>query len=499
MKKVLLSVLLIVTLISCTTPALGSGSEKKESNFSLVMAINEPVALKDGKEVSIAKPLNVFGKTYVDIYSASSLLGLDADWVNDGHGYLSVSGKKFKGISTWEDLSKKTGRCFTKDSVTYASLRELVELTNYNIKYKDGIITVGESAHADLKSLFGSINTSDCDYYVYTKYPNPAGYVVNPYCEYSYEYMINDAKRLKKMYPELIKTSSIGKSVENRDLLLIEFGRGPLKIFVCGTHHAREYISTTYLMYAIDRYSYAYRNNTAWGSYSPRDLLDKVTFCIVPMVNPDGVNLVQNGVYATTNPNELINMGIYEGADYGYSAWKANIRGVDVNWNYNKDWYLDRNKNDRGSTGFNGYAPNTEPETAAVSAYVDSHEFEAYLSFHTQGQIFYWADSTVKPTGLHHAIERDTGFTPYRSGDDVVGGSFFDYVYRKYNKPTITVELCPYVGNYPYPDANFDIVWSPARNILLVTANELLYVNSGNKNLNPNNSGKKGLFDRVGK
>lgn len=287
--------------------------------------------------------------------------------------------------------------------------------------------------------------------------------------------MLNNAKQLQNMYPDLIKTSSIGKSVEDRDLLLIEFGRGANKIFVCGTHHAREYIATTYLMYAIDRYAYAYRTNSMWGQYSPREILDNVTFCIVPMVNPDGVNLVQNGIYATDHASELANMGIYEGSKYGYSAWKANVHGVDVNWNYNKDWSINRNKNQRGSIGFNGDYPNSEPETVAVSNYVDNNLFDAFLSFHTQGQIFYWADNTETPSYIHQAIQKDTGFVGYIDSGTGVGGSFFDYVYRNFKKPTITVELCPYVGNFPYPNDDFDAVWKPAKNILLVVGNEIIY------------------------
>ena len=44
-------------------------------------------------------------------------------------------------------------------------------------------------------------------------------------------------------------------------------------------------------------------------------------------------------------------------------------------------------------------------------------------------------------------------------------------------EPMITVELCPYVGNYPYPNSDFDTVWKPAKNILLAVGNEIIYLN----------------------
>ena len=96
------------------------------------------------------------------------------------------------------------------------------------------------------------------------------------------------------------------------------------------------------------------------------------------------------------------------------------------------------------------------------------------MSFHTQGQIFYWADNPEDPSGIYQAIKNDTGFIGYKEAGTGVGGSFFDYVYRKFRKPTVTVELCPFVGKFPYPDKNFDTVWRPAKNVLLVVGNQIL-------------------------
>ncbi len=453
-----------------------------EAESSIIMALNNHIITVGGATSETSAPLFVFGKTYVDLYALSPLLSVDVAWVEDGISFFRATKDEqvvdFTLISQWDALINQPHKFFVKDTKVYVSLRELADLAKADITYKDGLITIGPQSGGYFPDVYSSIDLTTSDDYVYMTYPRPAEYVVYPYQAYNHSTMMSDAKRLENMYPELIKTSSIGASVEGRDLLLIEFGRGDTKIFVCGTHHAREYIATTYIMYAIDRYAYAYRTNSLWGKYNPRAILDNVTFCIVPMVNPDGVNLVQNGIYATTNAVELANMKIYDGARYGYSAWKANVRGVDVNWNYDKDWSKEKEKNPRGSTGFNGDRPGTEPETIAVSAYVDSVPFEAYLSFHTQGQIFYWADNPDDPSYLQYAIANDTGFIGYKDAGTGIGGSFFDYVYRKYKKPTVTVELCRHIGSFPYPDSDFDTVWKPAKNILLLVGNEILYKNS---------------------
>lgn len=483
MKKIFKSLIftLLITVICASTSfasmADAAQHEKTKESYSLIMAVNEEIMVLDGIAYNMPSPVMAFDKTYVDVYALSYLLGIDVSWIDEaGNGYIKASAgansQSFTYAKDWNAVSLSNNSFFVKDNRMYVPLRALSDLKGFDISYDKGIITLGNKA--DTNGIYESVCEDNINDYIYKTYPVAASYIVNPYVVYSYEYMLNDASRLAKMYPDLIKTSSIGKSVEGRDLLLIEFGRGNNRIFVCGTHHAREYIATTYLMHAIDRYAYAYRTGAMWGNYNPRTILDNVTFCIVPMVNPDGVNLVQNGLQSTPHAEELSNMGIFDGKKYGYRSWKANIHGVDVNWNYDKDWSVDRNKNERGSTGFNGDYAGSEPETVAVSNYVDTYEFDAYLSFHTQGQIYYWAVSDEYPSDVCKAIGKDTGFAGYRESCDGVGGSFFDYVFRKYKKPTVTVELCPYVGNYPYPDYDFNRIWNPAKNVLLVAGNQIM-------------------------
>ena len=455
-------------------------SAQNGSEPAVTIGINSAYFVNGGKKGTVNPPVKIFDKTYIDLYAFANILNYRVNWIAAEIGYFTVTaGNKsvnFTPISKYDDLINQSGMFFVKDSNIFVSLREISDLCGYPIVYDKGIIYIG-SQNTSAKSDITGASETDSNDYVYTHYPVWAQYVVHPYKAYSYSDMLGDAEKLAYMYPDLIKLSSIGKSVEGRNLLLMEFGRGKRKVFVCGTHHAREYIATTYLMYAIDRYSYAYRTNTPYAGYSAKDILDEITFCIVPMVNPDGVNLVQNGLYSTPYAPSLSQMGIYDGAKYGYSSWKANIHGVDVNWNYDKDWSAERNKNGRGSTGFNGDYPASEPETVAVSNYVDSMPFDAYFSFHTQGQVYYWCDSKSKPMHLQDVVGRVTGFKGERDSGTGIGGSFFDYVYRKYDKPMITVELCPYVGNYPYPNSDFDTVWKPAKNILLAVGNEIIYLN----------------------
>ncbi len=479
LKSILCFTLSLMLLATSGVSAYGYAEE----NRCLSIAINSPSALYNGEKVQINAPILAFGKTYVDLYETAAYLDTAVEWIDAEVPYVKViSGENstdFTIINYYDDL-ENSNKFFVINERIFVSARDLAEAAGTTLSFKNWVITFGAEAQSTDRAIFGEINPLiNVNSYLYDTYFYTPQHCVYPYQAYSHEFVVNDANKLAKMYPELIRIGSIGKSVEGRDLVLIEFGKGDKKIFVCGAHHAREYISTTYLMYAIDRFAYMYETGMNETEYDIKAILDNVTFCIVPMVNPDGVNLVQNGIGAVQNPEAVSAMKITEGRENGYRAWKANINGVDPNWNYDKDWFKSREKaSSPASTGYNGEMPGTEPETQAVSAYVDANMFEAYLSMHTQGKLLYWAEDVTNPTNLGTLVQRSTGFSLIREDTPKklsgVGGSFFDYVFRKYGKATMTVELCNYIGPKPYPDADFDRVWESAKNVLLIFGNTIM-------------------------
>jgi g-D-glutamyl-meso-diaminopimelate peptidase len=130
--------------------------------------------------------------------------------------------------------------------------------------------------------------------------------VVDPFHEYGYEDMVADAVALQSLYPGLITVGSIGTSAEGRSLLLLTLGNGARKVFVDGAMHASEYICSSYLMYMAEQYANAYVTTGTYDGHGVREILNKITFCIVPMVNPDGVNLVQHGPESALYPEAVL-------------------------------------------------------------------------------------------------------------------------------------------------------------------------------------------------
>ena len=82
----------------------------------------------------------------------------------------------------------------------------------------------------------------------------------------------------------------------------------------------------------IEDYANAYVSNGRLYGYSVRNLFNTVSIFIMPMVNPDGVNLVTNSF-----PINSVNYNYAKQIADAFpdipftSGWKANIRGVDLN------------------------------------------------------------------------------------------------------------------------------------------------------------------------
>ncbi len=296
--------------------------------------------------------------------------------------------------------------------------------------------------------------------------------VVNPNQTYSYEQMMADALALSEQYPDLVQLGSIGKSVEGRELLLIRLGTGPKKLLLLGAHHAREYITATFLMETADEYARAAVTGSAYGDYDLAALLKEVTVYIVPMVNPDGVNLVQNGVETVRNPEKVKAMRMLKSS---YSEWKANINGVDLNRQYPCHWDVKASNTDVPSSEmYKGTVPATEPEVKAVMALCNSHDFELAASFHTKGEVIYWADSgTEEAIAADAAIAQSladvTGYKlmPVSEDPAVYGAGFENWFRQEFKRPGFCVELTPSdKSSAPHDDTQFDaLVWKRSKYI----------------------------------
>lgn len=232
-------------------------------------------------------------------------------------------------------------------------------------------------------------------------------------------------------YPDLIKVESIGKTWEDRDIMLatvtLNVQNADLKpaMLYTGTIHAREWIGNELAVSFID---YLLKNYTSCPNIIRT--LTHNTLYIVPCVNPDG----------------------FEYSRKHFSFWRKNRRnngdgtfGVDLNRNFSVGYQKSK---DTASNVYSGPNPFSEPETTAMKNFVDSKDnITIALDYHSQGNVFFPAhkfnhEEEIEGTDLnticanmnyeiHKITGRKYGIHRGKPPTKLISGSGREYYYSK--------------------------------------------------------------------
>ena len=136
---------------------------------------------------------------------------------------------------------------------------------------------------------------------------------------------------LKRLYP-FLEIKSIGRSVLGSPLPVIKIGNGEKQVFYSASFHANEWICSPLIMKFLADYCYCYTNNLPIYGINSRNIYNYCTIYIMPMVNPDGVDLVTGEISPNSSlyNNTRLIADRYPNIPFP-DGWKANIRGVDLN------------------------------------------------------------------------------------------------------------------------------------------------------------------------
>jgi g-D-glutamyl-meso-diaminopimelate peptidase len=302
--------------------------------------------------------------------------------------------------------------------------------------------------------------------------------VVDTNINYTYEIMERDIKGIKARYP-FIEVGIAGQSVLGRNLYYIKLGDGPNQVFYNAAHHALEWITSVVLMKFVEDFASAYAEGRSIRGYNVRDIGKQSTIYIMPMVNPDGISLVLDGLQAD-NPyyEELI--GWNNGRTNFSEVWQANIRGVDLNHNYDAAWELSKQAEPLygiygpGPTRYSGPCPESEPESKAVADFTRTHNFRLVLAYHSQGEVIYWdfmnmASPKVRKIG--EALSQITGYALDETYGIASFAGYKDWFIQEYRRPGYTIEVG--LGKNPLPISQFDKIYNDNIRLLLQAALEV--------------------------
>jgi len=261
---------------------------------------------------------------------------------------------------------------------------------------------------------------------------------------HTYAEIDTELHQLAAAHPQIAQVSSIGKSLEGRELWAIKISDNVAQnepestVVFLGAHHAREWISVDVPFLLAKQLLNQYDTDA-----TATRLVNQSEIWIVPMVNPDGHQ------YAVTSQR----------------LWRKNRRnngdgtfGVDLNRNYSYQWGGPGSSGDTFSDTYRGAAPFSEPETQAVRDFLQQNRPSALVSYHSFSQlILYPWGHTNNPapdeTLLNNLavamadsirVVHNVSYTPQQSSDlYLASGDTTDWLYGVFGVPCFTIELRP--------------------------------------------------------
>lgn len=290
--------------------------------------------------------------------------------------------------------------------------------------------------------------------------------VINGKRKYNYDALSQDIEKILELYP-FIKVKEIGKSVLGNSIKEIRIGRGEKKVHMNASFHANEWITTSVIMSLLNSFLLSITNLQAMKRIHMAPFYDLVQISIVPMVNPDGVNLVINGS-PEENWEDLIQMN---GGSQDFSGWKANIRGVDLNNQFPANWEIEKERKIPKSPAFRDYPGEmalSEPEAIAMAKLANENHFSRVIAFHTQGEEFYWGYEGNEPPesmSLAAEFERMSGYKSVQNVDSHAG--FKDWFIQTFKRSGFTIELGK--GINPLPLSQFNEIYKKVEGLFLAS------------------------------
>ncbi len=344
----------------------------------------------------------------------------------------------------------------------------LVGFRRYRVQPGDNYARIAQSQGATIRALItANPNQDPQDLRVGQVIVAPFGFPVVPTdIPFTYEVLQLCLEGLGARYP-FLTINAIGQTDFGRKLPQIAVGLGPRRVLYNASHHANEWITTPVVMKFLEEYAQAISEGGKIFGFAAQRLYQRTTLHLVPMVNPDGVDLVTGAILPGTPEYEQAQRlgGNYPAIPFP-SGWKANLKGVDLNLNYPAGWAQAReNKFAQGYTmpgprDYVGQAPLDQPESAAMADLTRRVGPRLTLSYHSQGEVIYWKYLDMEPPGareIGESFAAVSGYTledtPYASGF----AGFKDWFILEYDRPGYTIEVG--LGENPLPLSQFDEIY----------------------------------------
>ena len=233
---------------------------------------------------------------------------------------------------------------------------------------------------------------------------------------------------------EAVDSFEVGESTMGQKIYGYHIGSytGPQILIESGIH-AREYPAILVVI-GMAEYLATISSTLAGGVY------------IIPLVNPDGVRLVLEGVDWLRCENWREYILSLNGDSLNFSEWKASATAVDLNVNFPALWGEgSQNVFCPSPANFVGFYPASEREVRLLIDYTYSIQPDLTLSYHTKGDVIYYGFEVLSPEELDRdraiaeIISSINGYVSIKTENSV--GGYSDWVSSYIGVPAYTIEV----------------------------------------------------------
>ena len=286
----------------------------------------------------------------------------------------------------------------------------------------------------------------------------------------TYNVYENYVDELRHNFSDL-KVASCGKSVLEKEIYSFVIGDGSRRIVYVGGTHGTEWLTSLMLLRFCENIMLQKSCGGTVSGYDVREIFEKIQLIIIPELNPDGIEIAIRGSGACEEykgENQKI-------CDGDFSSWSANVRGVDINHNFNADWYTlrdfekERGINSPAARRFGGFYPESEPETQAITRLCRHIKADALYTFHSQGEEIYYEygkNTPEKAFTMARALAGVSDYTLVKNEGHAASGGLKDWFIEEFGKPAFTVEVGK--GKNPLPLNDFDDIYFKTEPLLVM-------------------------------
>ncbi len=273
---------------------------------------------------------------------------------------------------------------------------------------------------------------------------------------YSYGYQKRFLLELAEKYP-FLTVEGVGRSRLGRSIYAVNYGNTQGGVLYAGGFHGAEWLTCMCLLQFTEKIAESINKNEALCGREFYSLINKRGICIIPCVNPDGVEIAMRGAESGGKRQREIETVMKNNPN---QVWSANAAGVDINHNFNAG--REEIKRIELSNGIIGPSPRrfcgayaeSEPETRTIANLCRHKAFAQAMALHSQGEEIYWKYGKHTPEcsySMAKALAELSGYTLVENRSLASHGGFKDWFIDELHKPAFTIEIGK--GKNPLPEA----------------------------------------------